>query len=479
MARMASADGHSDGGRDDRVEDGADELDLAELLDRVAEGAAVASPSGDLAYANATWRRLMAAPDEPPARTAQRLAEAPHFLVRSFPAGTVGTLHLVRQDEAQLLRDILDHLGSSVAAYDRGERYRYGNAAFHGLYGNHGDDAMLVGRTFEELLRETLAAGVIRDVQALHDPEGYVRRRLMEFRDQRPSESERLSPSGRWDLLTTTYTPSGLRLSMRTDITAQKRMQEELRHAKERLEVEGAARARFVARLSHELRTPLSAVLGYAELIESEVMGPLGSPKYQEYAALIRQSGRQLLQLVEGLLEMSRTQPRGTEMRDEAVDLAALLRSEIAGFETAARANRTQLGLVLPKGFPGLSADPRMLRQMVQALVANAIRHTADGVVTVALRMRADGGIDIVVRDTGSGMTPDVLARLGEPYFQGARATDDRDAGPGLGLAIVTDLLQQHQGRLDIESAPGAGTVAVLEFPAARSLPAPSDAGRP
>src|SRR5690606_32516717 len=203
------------------------------------------------------------------------------------------------------------------------------------------------------------AAGVATDVQAVHDPEGYVQRRLAEFRDHRPGESERLSPSGRWDLLRTTYTPSGLRLSMRTEITGQKRIQEELRRAKERLEVEGAAQARFVARLSHDLRTPLSAVLGYAELIESEVLGPLGSPKYQEYAALIRQSGRQLLGLVEGLLEMSRTQARRGEMREEPVDLGELLRAEIAGFEQPARDNGTQLALVLPSGLPHLRSDPR------------------------------------------------------------------------------------------------------------------------
>ena len=474
---MAGADGHSEGGHDDRADDRLNPSACpgpAALLDQVAEAVAVVGPDGALLYANAPWRRLMDDPQETPAATRERLAALPHFAVRTSPTGGGGSLIQARQDEAHMLREMLDHLGSSLAVYDHTERFRYGNAAFHRRFPNHGEDSELVGRTFEELVRATLAAGIAVDAQALTDPEGYVERRLAEFRDRRPGDSERLSPSGQWDLLRTRYTPSGLRLSLRTEITEQKRTQEELRRAKERLEVEVAARARFVARLSHDLRTPLSAVLGYAELIETEVMGPLGSPKYQEYAALIRQSGRQLLQLVEGLLEVSRTEARRGEMREEPVDLADLLRSEIAGVEPQARANRTQVGLVLPDGFPQLAADPRMLRQMVLSLVSNAIRHTADGIVTVSLHERADGGIDVAVADNGSGMAPEVLARLGEPYFQGHRADGEREAGAGLGIAIVKDLLRLHQGRLEVASTPGVGTKAVLSFPPERTRAAGS-----
>lgn len=473
---MANADGSTDAGQDGCPEGAGDRagVPLADLLDRVIEGVALEAPSGRLVYANAIWRRLVLAPEEQPAATLARLRELPHFAVRSYPLGG-DTLHLVRQDEAHLLREALDHLGSSLAVYDRAERYRFGNAAFHQRFGNHGDDGGLVGRTFEDLLRATLSAGVLADVQAVRDPEVYVERRLREFRDHRPGESERLSPAGQWDLLRTTYTPSGLRLSLRTDITEQKRVQEELRRAKERLEVETASRARFVGRLSHDLRTPLSAVLGYAELIESEALGPLGSPKYQEYAALVHQAGRQLLHLVEGLLEMSRTQTGAGEMREEPVDLGALLRGEIVDFEAAARAGGTQLSVVVPDGVPAVVADPRMVRQMVQALIANAVRHTPDGVVNLALALRGDGGVDVIVADSGSGMAPEVVARLGEPYFQ-ARQGEDREAGPGLGIAIVRDLIEQHEGDLAIESAAGVGTTAILSFPAQRSAPV---GGRP
>ncbi|BBK44825.1 hypothetical protein STVA_48450 [Allostella vacuolata] len=447
-----------------------DPVPLDAVLDRVIEAVAVLGPCGALLFANDVWRRLADVPDEAPQATLERVGGSPHFLVRRYPLPDGASLVLVRQDEQGLFRELLDNLDSTLAVYDENERFRFGNAAFHRLYFHHGSDADLLGRTFEELLRATIEAGEAPEPQAASDPQAYIARRLAEFRDRRAGDSERLSPSGRWDLLRTRFTPSGLRMSMRTEITEQKRIQEELRHAKDRLEVEGAARARFVGRLSQDLRTPLSAVLGYAELIEAEVMGPLGSPKYQEYAALIRQSGRRLLDLVEGLLEMSRTEARRGEMQEQAVDLPALLRAEGVAIQGQARANHTQVALILPGGFPALRGDPRMVRQMVQALMSNAVRHTVDGVVTASLRQADDGAIDIEVRDDGVGMTAEVVTRLGEPYFQGARPGAAPEAGAGLGLAIVKDLLRLHQGSLTIASTLGIGTIATLSFPATRTI---------
>ncbi|BBK34192.1 signal transduction histidine kinase [Stella humosa] len=468
---MSSSDGSGDQGADDLAPPTAVRFD--EILDRVIEAVAVIGPSGDLLYANAVWHRLADRAGEPAAATLARLEALPHFAVRSYPADGRARLVLVRHDEAHVLREAIDHLDSTLAIYDKAERFCYGNAAFHRRYAHHGDDSELIGRTFEELLRATVAAGQLPEPQTSTDPEGYVRRRLAEFRDWRQTDSERLLPSGQWDLLRTRFTPSGLRLTMRTDISAQKRTQDELRRAMERLEVEGAARARFVASLSHDLRTPLSAVLGYAELIETEVMGPLGSSKYHEYAALIRQSGSQLLQLVEGLLEMSRSEAGRGELAAEPVDLSALLRAEVLAIEAQARTGRSQLVLVLPDIVPLLLADPRMVRQMIQALAGNAIRHTPDGAVTISVRQRADGGLDIAVSDTGAGIPPDVLSRLGTPYFQGASPDGNRPAGPGLGLAIVKDLMRLHEGELVLASTPGRGTVATLRFPAGRT-PAPT-----
>ncbi len=450
--------------------------DLGLLLDQVQEAVAVTAADGGLTYANAVWRHFADRPGEPAPVTLRRFRSLPHFLIRQRPLPDGSMLILVRQDEEHMFREMLDHLDSTVAVYDQAERYRYANAAFHRLYPHHDGGAGQVGRTFEELLRASLAAGHVAEPQAATDPEGYVRRRMSEFRNRQPGESERFSPSGRWDLLRTRFTPTGLRLSMRTEITEQKRIQEELRRAKERLEIEGPARARFVAKLSHDLRTPLSAVLGYAELIESEVMGPLGSPRYQQYAALIRQSGQRLLGLIEELLEASRNEARRVEMSEVPIDLPALLGGELPAIEALSRANRTQVSLGMPSGFPGLRADPRMVRQMALALVSNAVRHTIDGIVTIHLRQRDDQGIDIEVKDTGVGMAPELLARVGEPYFHGPAPPGDGEAGAGLGIAIVKDLLGLHQGWFAIASTLGAGTVATLSFPPERSV-APVDAG--
>jgi signal transduction histidine kinase len=454
---------------------GADRAAILGLaLDEVAEAVAVIAPDGALIHANAVWRRYAEGPDEPVAAVVERLRSVSHFEIRELPLPDGSTVFLARQDQERLLREVLDHLDSTVVVYDQADRFRYANEAYHRRYPHQAPRQ--IGRTFEELLRATLAAGHYAEPQAELDPEGYVKRRVAEFRDRRPGESERLLPSGHWDLMRTRFTPSGLRVSMRTDITEQKRFQEELRHANERLEVEGPARARFVAKLSQDLRTPLSAVLGYAELIEAEVMGPLGSVKYQEYAVLIRQSGRRMLDLIEGLMEASRCDARRPEMREVPVDLPALLRAELPAVKGLAGENRTQLSLILPSGLPHLRADPRMVRQMALALVSNAVRHTVGGGVSIRLRHRPDHGIDIEVSDSGTGMAPDVLARAGEPYFRGPAPPGGGEPGVGLGIAIVRDLLELHQGTFALTSTLGWGTVATLSFPPERSLAATAEA---
>ena len=187
-------------------------LDL--VLDQVVEAVAITGPDGSLAYANALWRRLAEHPGELPADTLGRLRSLPHFLVQQRPLPNGRTLILVRQDEGHMFRELFDNLDSTVAVYDRTERYRYANAAYHRLYPHQKDEGELVGKTFEQLLRASIAARHFAEPQAATDPEGYVRRRLSEFREMQPGESERLSPSGRWDLLRIRFTPSGLRMSM-------------------------------------------------------------------------------------------------------------------------------------------------------------------------------------------------------------------------------------------------------------------------
>lgn len=176
-----------------------------------------------------------------------------------------------------------------------------------------------------------------------------------------------------------------------------------------------AQRAAFVAKLSHELRTPLTAILGYAGMIEGEVIGPVGQPRYREYAASVAQAGQRLLDLVNQILHLSRLEAGRMEVAEATVDLVDMLRREISVVQPMARDNQTTLALNLPSSFPGLRADPRLLRQMILNLLSNAVRFTIRGAVLVSLARRDDGGIDLRVVDNGVGMAPEIVARAGNP----------------------------------------------------------------
>jgi signal transduction histidine kinase len=364
---------------------------------------------------------------------------------------------------------VLDSLEESIVVYDADERYVLGNVAYHERYPHLPGETDLVGKTFEQMLRRTLAAGSFADRQAEVDPDGYVRRRVAEFRALQPGRSERMTLAGRWELVRMRETRTGKRVSVRTTITEQKRIQDELRQAKERVEADAAARASFLAKLSHELRTPLGAVLGYAEMIERQVQGPLAAPRYAEYAAAIQQSGKRLLDLISSVLHLSRLEAGRAEMKEEPTDLAEVLPRELAAIETRARENATILGLDLVEGLPRLVTDPRMIRQIVASLLSNAVRYAPRATVTIAATVRPDGGIDLSIADTGVGMAPETLARVGEPYFRGPPAPTGGDPGTGLGLAMVKELIAAHQGEMRIASALGQGTTVVARFPPERT----------
>lgn len=449
-------------------DDGRPAIDLAAAaaaLDEVGDAVAVLDSEGAIRWSNAAWRRLAGCGGLEP--TLAVLRERPDAALRRIALADGGTLLVAGTGDAALFRDILDGLDATVVVYDQLECYRFGNAAYHRLYPHHPPEAELIGRTFEQMLRRSLAAGYVAEPQAGSDPEAFVHRRLAEFRDWRQGDMERISPGGRWDLLQARTTGSGLRVTMRTEITAQKAIQEELRRAKEELETESAERERFVGRVGRELRGPLSSVLGYMEIIEGEYLGPLGSDRYRDYARLVLEAGRQMLDMLDALAPRAGGEAEAPTLRAAPVDPVAVLRREMAAVETAAELNRVLLILDLRDRVPRLLADERMLRLMIQNLLSNAVRHAPDGMVATTVRPRDDGGIDLEVRDTGHGMPPEVLARAGEAYFRGP-APPGTEPGTGLGLAMVRDLVALHGGRLSLDSAPGKGTVATLSFPPER-----------
>ncbi|MFC3225941.1 sensor histidine kinase [Marinibaculum pumilum] len=232
------------------------------------------------------------------------------------------------------------------------------------------------------------------------------------------------------------------------------------------------AKTLFLASMSHELRTPLNSIGGFAELIAEEQFGPVGQPRYREYAGLILRSNRRMLELVQQLLDLSAYELDQVQLTLETTDLGALVDECIA--EVAAEAERKGLALTVDaQAGPAAWVDRVKLRILVSNLLRNAISYTpAGGQVEVALRRTPEGAPQLQVTDTGIGMDPAKLDQLREPF---TRNSDDpfvaEAGGSGLGLAIVDRIAASHGADLVIETALGAGTRVILTFPPDRAAP--------
>ena len=252
------------------------------------------------------------------------------------------------------------------------------------------------------------------------------------------------------------------------DVTADVEAAAELRLAKERAEAANRAKSEFLANMSHELRTPLHAIIGFAELINSQAIGRLRE-KYVEWAGDILNSGRHLLDVINGVLELSRIEAGRYDLSDDTVDLAVVARACLGMVRLQAEANRVRIECTVEDA--AVRADRRAMKQIVLNLLTNAVKFTpAGGVVSIRSEKAGDGDIVLIVADTGIGIEPAALASLCEPFTQADASINRTYGGTGLGLAISRKLVALHDGALTIESTPGLGTTVRVTFPAARVI---------
>ncbi len=253
------------------------------------------------------------------------------------------------------------------------------------------------------------------------------------------------------------------------DMTNQTRVERELRDAKESAERAYASKSKFLANMSHELRTPLNAIIGFSEMMQRQLLGPLGNPRYTDYVAGIRESGEHLMDLISDILDMSKIEAGKYQLSPEDLNLSKLARLAIHMVEGRARAENLSLVTDIPDTDIRITADRRSILQMMLNLLSNAIKFTPEkGRVSLALRCDTDTGrITITVSDTGIGIPADKLAIITRPFEQVANEYTRSHAGSGLGLAITKELCLMHAGQMNIQSAEGAGTTVTLTLPTA------------
>jgi len=377
------------------------------------------------------------------------------------------------------LRDAIETIPEAFVLWDAENRLVLCNSNFQELHGLP-DEAITVGASFESVV----AAGskpVVRNKVITGGPS---------IPGARTFEAQ--LEDGRWLHISERRTKDGGYVSVGTDITALKTHEEKLvdsekrlmatvadlrasqqrlaelaeKYAQEKTRAEEAnqAKSKFLANMSHELRTPLNAIIGFSEIMESGMFGPLGAEKYNEYCSDIRGSGQYLLEVINDILDMSKIEAGRIRLDFEDLNLDSLLAEAMR--VVAARAQDKQLQLtarISPE--LRLRADRRALKQIALNLLSNAVKFTPYG-GRVTVRGRAnDRCITLAILDSGIGIATDALARLGRPFEQVESQLTKSHQGSGLGLAISKSLIELHGGSMRIRSTLGKGTLVVVRLP--------------
>lgn len=255
------------------------------------------------------------------------------------------------------------------------------------------------------------------------------------------------------------------------DITQWKRTEEELRNAKRAAETANAHKTEFLARVSHEIRTPLNAIIGFSDMMASEHFGPIGHPRYIEYAGDIGRSGRHVLDIVNDLLDISKIEAGEMDLDFGAVDLNEAVSEAVSLVQPQANSQRVIIRTSLSGSVPEVVADDRSIKQIALNILANAIRFTpSGGQIVVSTSYEANGSVILRIRDTGIGMTRNELDQAMKPFRQVTTGGRKRGDGTGLGLPLTKAMAEANRAQFAITSAPNEGTLVEISFPSQRVL---------
>ncbi len=374
------------------------------------------------------------------------------------------------REQLHFMQQLLDAIPNPIFYKDTAGAYLGGNAAFERTLGLRAAD--FVGRTVHAVVpKESAGTFHAADQELLRRPGVQV----YEAQIRLPDGTPRDMLFHKATFLRPDNSVGGL-VGVLIDITERKRVEREMRRAKEDAEMASRAKSQFLANMSHELRTPLNAILGFSEVIRDRLMGD-DTPRYREYAADIHRAGDHLLNLINDVLDLSKIEVGRLALNEERVHVADLVESCCRLLDARAREGGVALDRHVPAGLPDIHGDPLRLKQIVLNILSNAVKFTpANGRVTVSAGVTAARDLLLSVADTGIGMAAQDIPVALAPFRQVEDALNRRFEGTGLGLPLAKTLTELHGGTLEIESAPGRGTTVRITLPAARLLAAAAHA---
>ncbi len=358
---------------------------------------------------------------------------------------------------------MLGTIRHGIIMYGPDRRIRASNARASSLTGAP-PESLVPGRLLDELADEQASRGETTPAQA----------EMMKALDRSvPQRYSRQRPDGRVLEVASEPTPDGGFAITYSDVTEDRMIRAELERARLQAEAASEAKSRFLATMSHELRTPLNAIIGFSDAMGME----RDHARISDYAALINEAGRHLLQLVDDILDVARSQSGALPTADQPVEVGEVLRSAAAAACGAAATGGVTLRALVPPGLPHLRGDARRLRQVIDKLLSNAVKFTGHGGHVVLTARAGAQGMEIRVSDTGVGIPPEERERMFEPFTQLDNSLARRFQGSGLGLHLARQLASALGGSVTLEDpVEGPGIVAVLRFPVERLVPLAQDA---
>lgn len=270
---------------------------------------------------------------------------------------------------------------------------------------------------------------------------------------------------GHWFHLTRSRTPEGGFLLIASDITTLRQRETALRAAKEQAEAASRAQTDFLAKISHQLRLPVNELLGTLELLASGTGDPVDRSKYPELGREAGRSVNHLREIIDHILDIAKLQAGKMRLARESTRLGEVIEDAVRAVKERAQSQGIIFTCEVDTPLPLVDADPARLRQVLVNLLSNAIKFTAERGLIVLTARREGEGVRIAVSDTGIGMAVELIPEALEPFRRGDGDSQPPREGVGLGLPISKLLVEQHGGRLLVESTPGRGTTVSIILP--------------
>ncbi|BCG74436.1 PAS domain-containing sensor histidine kinase [Mesorhizobium sp. 113-1-2] len=413
--------------------------------------------------------------------------EAPEIQLIGIAVDVTEQRHLALRSEAAdlRLRTAIENINESFVLWDSAQRLIMCNSKYQQDNGLSDRDVM-PGVTRASLEERMLAFASERRLANANGPQG-------------GATFERQLSDGRWLQVNELRTRDGGIVSVGSDITQIKLHQEKLVDSERRLmatihdlslarrseeersselvelnrkymketeraEAANRAKSEFLANMSHELRTPLNAIIGFSELMEQGLFGPLGSERYEEYATDINSSGKYLLGVINDILDMSKIEAGQFSLDREQIDLGPLISETVRVVSLQAAQKAITVETRIADALT-LFADRRAIKQIVINLLSNAVKFTGQGGHISVRARNTSGALVLTIEDNGCGIPKEALGKLGRPFEQVQNQFSKNHAGSGLGLAISRSLAELQGGALKIRSTEGVGTIVSVRIP--------------